>query len=144
MTADALRPREDRVAAALAQALGEAFPAEVLSVQPGPTLDPDAPPAPPKVPVIVIDYSPEWTRTSTTSVKQNTVFAGLSFTFDTSFSLPDGSPPLKLSTKVWRGAELWKIKGEGMSREEFEKVVYDAMIDGAFDLLQKKLKDAFF
>lgn len=143
VTADALRPREDRVATALAQALAEAFPAEVLSVQAGPTLGADAP-LPPNVPVLLVEYSPEWTRTNTTSVKQNTVFAGLSFTFEASFVLPDGSPPLKVTHKIWRGAELWKIKGEGLSREDFEKLVYDAMIDGAFDSLLKKLKDAFF
>ena len=70
---------------------------------------------------------------------------GLAFTFESSFVLPDGSAPLKLTTKAWRGAELWKIKApDGTAREDYEKKVYDAMIDGAFDTLAKKLKDAFF
>jgi hypothetical protein len=143
VTADALRPREDRVAKGFAEALSGAFPAEVLAVQAGPTLGADAP-APTGVPVLLIEYSPEWTRSNTACTKPPTVFAGLSFTFESSFALPDASPPLKLSTRVWRGAELWKIKAGDLSREDFEKLVYDAMIDGAFDALEKKLKDAFF
>jgi hypothetical protein len=142
VTPDALRPREERVAASLAKALADAFPAEVLAVQAAPSLAPDAPA--PTVPAIVVEYSPEWSRANTVSMKPNTVFAGLAFTFETTFSLPDATPPLKVTTKAWRGAELWKIKAGDMPREDFEKLVYDAMIDGAFDTLDKKLNDAFF
>jgi hypothetical protein len=139
-----LRPREDRVAKDLADALASSFPADVLAVTAGATLAPDAQP-PANVPVLVVEYSPEWSKSNTASMKPPTVFAGLIFTFETTFTLPDGSPPLKLSTRAWRGAELWKIHApEGTSREDYEKMVYDAMIDGAFDYLDKKLKDAFF
>jgi hypothetical protein len=144
VTPDLLRPREDRVAKDLAQSLADAFPAEVLAVTTGPTLAPDAQP-PAGVPVLLVEYSPEWSKANTASTKPPTVFAGLAFTFETTFTLPDGSPPLKLTTRAWRGAELWKIHApDGTSREDFEKIVYDQMIDGAFDTLDKKLKDAFF
>jgi hypothetical protein len=142
VNADALRPREERVAQSLAKALADAFPAEVLSVTAGPPLAPDAPL--PGVPVIATDYSPEWSRANVACTRPPTVFAGLIFTFDTSFVLPDGTPPLKVTTKAWRGAELWKLKVGDLSREDYEKLVYDSMIDGAFDTLDKKLNDAFF
>jgi hypothetical protein len=144
VTPDLLHSREDRVAKDLAQALSDAFPAEVLAFQSGPTLAPDAQP-PNSEPVVLIEYSPEWSRANTACMKPNTVFAGLAFTFETTATLPDGTPPLKLTTKAWRAAELWKIHApDGTSREDFEKLVYDSMVDGAFDTLDKKLKDAFF
>jgi hypothetical protein len=46
--------------------------------------------------------------------------------------------------KSWRGAELWKQKDDGMSREDFQQKVYDGMFDGAFDQLDKKLADTLF
>jgi hypothetical protein len=144
VTPDQLHPREDRIAADVAQALSAAFPADVLKVKAGPTLASDAQP-PAGVPALVVEYAPEWSRLNTLSTRPPTVFAGLNFTFDSTFTLPDGSPPLKFSTRAWRGAELWKIHGTAdMTREDYEKTVYDQMIDGAFDYLGKKLKDAFF
>jgi hypothetical protein len=144
VTPDQLHPREARVSKDLAEALAAAFPAEVLAVTAGATLAPDAQP-PAGVPVLLVEYSPEWSKANTASTRPPTVFAGLAFTFESSFTLPDGSAPLKLTTKAWRGAELWKIHApDGTAREDYEKMVYDAMIDGAFDTLEKKLKDAFF
>jgi hypothetical protein len=92
----------------------------------------------------VIDYDPEYSRSNAVSVKPHTVFANLIFMFDTSFTLPDGSPPLKSSLRLWRGAETWRLKGDGLTREEYQQQVYDAMIDGAFDQLEKRILDAFF
>ncbi len=141
---DQLGPREERVGKDVAQAFGDAFPGEVLAMQAGPTLGGDAQP-PSNVPVLLVEYSPEWTRANTASTKPNTVFAGLAFTFESTFALPDGGAPYKMSTRAWRGAELWKVHfTDAMSREDFEKAVYDAMVDGAFTTLEKKLKDAFF
>jgi hypothetical protein len=142
VTPAALRPREERVEQSLAQACAAAFPSDVLSLQPGESLAPDAP-LPMKVPTLVVEYSPEWSHGNTASMKPNTVFAGFNFTFEGSFALPEGAP-LKVLVKAWRGAEPWKFKGDVMSREDFEQKVYDAMIDGAFDQLSKKLSDMFF
>jgi hypothetical protein len=142
VSADAMRPREERVAQSLAKALADAFPAEVLSVTAGPPLAPDAPL--PGVPAIVVDYTSEWSRANVACTRPPTVFAGLIFTFDSSFNLPDGTPPVKVTTRAWRGPELWKVKPGDLSREDYEKLVYDSMIDGAFDALDKKLNDAFF
>ena len=143
LTADALHPREQRVAQALADRFATAFPADILGLHPAPPLDADAP-APTKVPTLTIDYAPEWSRGNTLSQKPPTVFAGFIFAFDGVFSLPEGAP-LKTYAKSWRGAELWKMKGgDTMTREDFEQKVYDAMIDGSFDQLGKKLADVFF
>jgi len=64
--------------------------------------------------------------------------------FDASFVLPEGGPSVDVKVKSWRGAELWKMKDENISREDFEQKVYDLMFDGAFDQLDKKIQDTFF
>jgi hypothetical protein len=139
---DALRPREERVAQSVVRRFEAAFPSDVLALHPGAPLDPDAP-VPTATPTLAIEYTPEWSRGATASMKPNTVFAGVIFSFDAAFTLPEGAP-LKTSAKVWRGAELWKLKSADLSREDFQQKVYDAMIDGAFDQLDKKLGDVFF
>jgi hypothetical protein len=138
----ALRPREERVENAIAAGFAAAFPSEILTVRAGAALEPDASP-PAETPTLVVEYSPEWSHGNTASGKPNTVFAGLIFTFDAGFALPEGAP-WKVTVKAWRGAEAWKVKGENLAREDFEQKVYDAMIDGAFDQLQKKVLDVFF
>jgi hypothetical protein len=142
VTSDAMRQREQRVAQSLVEGFASAFPADVLLARAGDRIAPDAP-MPGSPPMLVIEYTPEWSRANTTSLRQNTVFAGLAFVFDTSFGLPEGAP-LKVSVKSWRGAELWKIKSEGLSREDYQQKVYDAMFDGAFDQLGKKLTEMLF
>jgi hypothetical protein len=146
VTVDAMRPREQRVAEALAQGFATAFPADVLLVHPGDPLDPDAP-IPTGQPTLVVEYTTDWSKANSLSEHPPTVLAGLVLSFDSSFVLPaaqDGSgggAPLKVSTRAWRGAEIWRIKGAQMTREDYEQKVYDATFDTAFDLLQKKLTD---
>lgn len=138
VTPDALAQREQRVANDIVQGFASEFPADVLSMKAADRLAPDAA-MPTKVPTLVISYSPEWSRNNTLSLRPPTVFAGINFTFDGQFVLPDGAP-LAVKARAWRGPELWKIKDKtSMSREDFETQVYDSMIDGAFDQLDKKL-----
>jgi hypothetical protein len=139
----AMRPREKRVAEEVAARFAENFPGDILAVHPADDLAADAP-NPTTVPTLVVDYSTEFARATTVSAKPHTVFASLAFQFDSVFVLPDGSPPLKITSRVWRGAETWKLKGEGLTREEYQQQIYDAMIDGAFDQHEKRLLDAFF
>jgi hypothetical protein len=143
VTTNAMRPRERRVAQDIAQGFAANFPTDILAMRAGDPLAPDAP-APSAVPTLVVEYDPEWSRSNAVSVKPHTVFANLIFVFDTSFALPDGAPPLKSSMRLWRGAELWRLKSDGLTREEYQQQVYDTMIDGAFDQLEKRLLDTFF
>jgi len=139
VTVAAMRAREQRVAGDLVKGLAAEMPADVLALRPGDPLAADAP-MPKDVPVLVVEYAPEWSHVNTVSTKPPTVFAGINFTFDVSFVVPEGAP-LTIKTKSWRGAELWKLKGDGLERPEFEQQVYDSMFDGAFDQLSKKLQD---
>jgi hypothetical protein len=143
VTANAMRPREKRIAQDIVQAFATNFPTDIVAMRPGDPLAPDAA-LPTAVPTLVIDYDPEWGRSNAVSVKPHTVFANFIFMFDTNFGLPDGAAPLKSSLRLWRGAELWKLKGDGLTRQEYQQQVYDTMIDGAFDQLEKRLLDAFF
>ena len=142
VTTAAMRAREQRVAADIVQGFAGEIPADVLAVRAADPLAGDAP-NPTGVPTLVIDYAPEWSHVNTVSIKPNTVFGGFNFAFDATFVLPEGAP-LQLKVKAWRGAELWKMKDEGISREDFQQKVYDAMFDGAFDQLDKKLQDTLF
>jgi hypothetical protein len=143
LTSDAMKVREQRIALDVTQAFAADFPSDVVAVRVGDRLAADAP-MPNALPTLVVAYAPEWARSMATSVKLNTVFAGLSFTFEGSFVLPDGAP-LAIKTKAWRGPALWKMKPEeGQSRQDYEQKVYDAMIDGAFDQLNKKITTVLF
>jgi hypothetical protein len=140
---DALRTREQHVAQDVVRGFASEIPADVLAASAGAPLDGDAA-QPANTPTLVVDYSPEWS-TGSTSVcpKPLTVFAGLNFAFTATLSVPDGTP-LVLKTKAWKTPELWKIKPEDMSRMDYEQKVYDSMIDGAFDQLDKKLTGSLF
>ncbi|HEY8091840.1 MAG TPA: hypothetical protein VIF09_28455 [Polyangiaceae bacterium] len=140
VTRSALAAREQRIGADVVQGFAGEVPTDVLSMKVGQVLGPDDP-APRDAPTLLVDYSVEWSHVNTVSLKPNTVFAGFNFTFDASFLLPEGAP-WQTKVKSWRGAELWKQKDEGMTREDFQQKVYDAMFDGAFDQLGKKLTDA--
>jgi hypothetical protein len=143
LTSDAMRAREQRVAQDVAQRFAAAFPADILSVQPGDRLDADAP-MPSQVPTLVIAYSPGWSHSTVVSRKPSTVFAGVTFAFEGSFVLPEGAP-LPVKTTTWKTAELWRLKPEdGESRQDYEKRIYDAMIDESFDQLERKLESVFF
>jgi hypothetical protein len=140
VTVDAMRPREQRVGGALAQAVSDAFPADILAMRVGDPLDPDAP-VPTATPTLVVDYVADWARANSLSEHPPTVLAGILFTFDAAFALPEGAP-LKIPVKAWRAPELWRIKSAQMTREDYEQRVYDMTFDTAFDQLQKKLTDA--
>jgi hypothetical protein len=141
VTADALRPREERVSAALVEAFAGAFPADILAVRAGDPLEADAP-VPTALPTLVVDYEVDWARANSLSEHPLTIIAGLAFSFEPSFVLPQGAP-LKVPVRSWRGPELWRVKGgDTMAREDYEQKVYDSMFDSAFDQLQKKLTDA--
>jgi hypothetical protein len=142
VTTAAMRTREQRVASDVVQGFAGEIAPDVLAVRAGEPLAGDAA-NPTGLPTLVIDYSPEWSHVNTVSTKPSTVFAGFNFAFDASFVLPEGAP-LQMKVKAWRGAELWKMKDDGMSREDFEQKVYDSMFDGAFDQLDKKLQDTLF
>ncbi|HEV3191423.1 MAG TPA: hypothetical protein VGY54_13035 [Polyangiaceae bacterium] len=142
VTAPAFRPREQRVAEAIAQGFATAFPADVLSIRAAEPLAADAPP--PMTPTLLVVYNAEWARAIAACPKPDTVFAGFIFAYNAAFSVVDGKPPMKIAVKAWRGPEAWKVRSEDRTRQEFEQKVYDAMIDGAFDQLQRKLVDVLF
>ena len=137
---DAMRPREQRVGADLVKGFADAFPADVLALEVASPIDEGAPVPPATGPALLVDYVVEWSHVPAVSTKPPTVFEGMSFTYEVTFSLPEGAP-YQTKAKSLRNAEPWKQKPEGLSREDFQQKVYDGMIDGAFDHLEKKLTD---
>jgi hypothetical protein len=139
VTLDAMRPREQRVATAVAQAFSDAFPPDMLAMRAGDPLDPDAP-APSSPPTLVVDYTADWSRANSLIEHPPTVLAGIIFAFDSAFAVADVTP-LKIAARAWRPTEVWRIKGATMTREDYEQKAYDMTFDTAFDQLQKKLTD---
>src|SRR5580698_1951604 len=109
VTVDAPRPREQRVAAALVAGFAGEFPADMLLLRAGDPLDADAP-VPAALPTLVVDYVVDWSRANSLSEHPPTIIAGLLFSFEPAFVLPQGAP-LKVPVRSWRGPELWRIKG---------------------------------
>jgi hypothetical protein len=139
MTIDALRPREQRVAGAVVQAFNDAFPPDIVAMKAGDPLDPDAPP-PTDVPVLVVEYNVDWSGANNLIEHFPTVIASFIFGFDAIFTVPDAAP-LKFNARAWHAAEIWRIKVNGITREDYEQKAYDMTIDGGFDVVQKKLTD---
>jgi hypothetical protein len=141
----AMHAREQRVAADLVKSFADAFPADILAIKAGAPVDEGAPVPPAKEPTLLVDYVVEWSHVNNLSTKPASVFAGMNFTFDATFTLPAGEPagpPWEVKVKSFRGPEPWKVKGDTMTREEFQQKVYDGIIDGAFDHFEKKATDA--
>jgi len=140
VTADAMKPREQRVEDAIVAAFSPAFPSDILALHAGASLDADAP-LPADAPAVVVDYVIDWSRANTLQVKPLTVLAGFIFSFEGTFVVP-GATPLKFSTRTWRGPEPWKLAhASQMLRETFEQKIYDTILDGGFDQIEKKLSD---
>jgi hypothetical protein len=139
LTTAAMRSREAHVAADIVSGFAAEVSSDVAALRAGEPLAAEGP-DPTNAAVLVIEYAPEWSHLGTVSLRPNTIFAGFNFTFDVRFVLPDGAP-LTLKLKSWRGAELWKIKDEGLTREDFEQKVYDSMFDGAFELVGKRIQE---
>ncbi len=141
LTAAGMRAREQSVGQAVVDGFAAAFPADILAVQVGEPLAPDAAPPAGKL-ALVVDYTADWPGAMTASGKPHAIFAGIRFVFDGRFLLPEGAPML-LSLKSLRAPELWKTKG-AVTLEDFYRKVYDAMIDRAFDDWRKKLAEVLF
>jgi hypothetical protein len=141
VVADAMHPREQRVGADLVKGFSDAFPSDILLLKQGAAIDEGAPVPAAKEPLLLVDYLVEWSHVNNFSTKPPSVFAGLNFTFDTTFTLPEGAP-YEVKVKSFRGPEPWKVRGDDYSREDFQQKVYDGMIDGAFDHFEKKATDA--
>jgi hypothetical protein len=139
VTTEAMRSREQRITADLVSGFAGEVPSDVVALRAGEPLPAEGA-DPTNAAVLVVEYSPEWSHLGTVSLRPNTIFAGFNFTYDVRFVLPEGAP-LTFKLKSWRGAELWKIKDEGITREDFEQKVYDSMFDGAFELLGKRLEE---
>jgi hypothetical protein len=142
LTAEAMRSREDRVTQAVADAFAAAFPPDVLAMHAGEELAADAP-NPTKPATLVLEYAVESSNALTASMKPRTILTGVRFDFTARLALLEKAP-WQTSLKSLRAPELWKIKANGMTLEDFHRKAYDGIIDGAFNEWQKKVLDAFF
>jgi hypothetical protein len=142
LTDEAMKLREQRLAAHIERAVARHVPPDVLSARPGKRIAAGAPA--PALPTLVIAYTPSWAFTTTACARPDTVFPGLSVPFEVTLLIP-GGPPLAIHEQVWRIPEPWRVTLEpGESREHYEQRVYDRMIDGAFEELEQSLPSALF
>lgn len=138
-----MKPREEELGAAIVARFNQAFPKDVLEMSLGEAVaDPDAPLPPVTVPTWFIDYVAEWDGGLKTSDRPRGVFAGVGYSLDASFRIPDdAAKPLRFKPGIiWRGPKL-----DGMENvDKAEEKIYADMAIGAFEQFGKKLLGTLF
>jgi hypothetical protein len=138
-----MKPREDELGATIVARFNQAFPKDILQMSVGEAIaDPETPLPPVTVPTWFIDYIAEWDGGLKTSDKPRGVFAGVGYSLDASFRMPDDSvKPLRYKPGIiWRGPKL-----EGLEDvDKPEEKIYADMAIGAFEQYGKKLLGTMF
>jgi hypothetical protein len=138
MDAQHMKPREEDLAKAVLARFGDAFPADVLTMEVGePVADPDAPLPPVTVPTWFVEYEPEWDGGLRTSDRPRGVFVGVGYMFIGTFKIPDdaGKPLLFKPNVIWRAPRLDGLDPDAHPEER----LYADMTQGAFEQFGKKL-----
>ncbi len=124
-------PREAVAAAALASAIAEHFPRDLLDAKAAPTLD-DAADTKPKVPTLLVSYRTEMSG-AFTSKKPRFAVSGIGIFTKVSFEIPGDNEPLTFKFSIWRAPDLKTVTDTTTPPE-----LYEAMAAEAFKRFDKK------
>ena len=130
-------PREEVAASALAAALAEHFPQDLLDAKTAPTLD-DAADTKPKVPTLLVSYRSEMSG-AFTSKKPRFAVSGIGIFCKVSFEIPGDSEPLTFKFSIWRAPDLKSVTDTTTPRE-----LYESMAAEAFKRFNKKYLATLF
>ncbi len=130
-------PREQVAAGALAAALTEHFPQDLLDAKTAPTLD-DAADTKPKVPTLLVSYRTEMSG-AFTSRKPRFAVSGVGVFCKVSFEIPGDSEPLTFKFSIWRAPDLKSVTDTTTPAE-----LYEAMAAEAFKRFDKKYLATLF
>jgi hypothetical protein len=118
-------PREAAAGAALIAVLGNRFPRDLLSPEPGPALAADADPKP-TVPTLLITYHSEMSG-AFISKKPRLALSGIGVIGKATFEIPDDPEPLVFKLSVWRAPDLKTISAETTPADLYETMADEAM-----------------
>jgi len=130
-------PREQVAATALATALGEHFPHDLLDAKVAPTLD-DTADTKPKVPTLLVSYRSEMSG-AFTSKKPRFAVSGVGIFCKVSFEIPGDSEPLTFKFSIWRAPDLKSVTDTTTPAE-----LYESMAAEAFKRFNKKYLATLF
>jgi hypothetical protein len=131
--------RERELANALLAQFRRAFPADALSLEPGPLLE-EASEELPKVtaPTLLVSHRTEMSG-AYLSVRPRAVYTGIGVLFRVSLQLPDDDKPVVHKSSSWQSPALREIRN-GASFE----TIYEDMASKAFAKLPKRFLDELF
>jgi hypothetical protein len=118
-------PREAAAGAALIAVLGNRFPRDLLSPEPGPALPAEADPKP-TVPTLLITYHTEMSG-AFISKKPRLALSGIGVIGKATFEIPDDPEPLVFKLTVWRAPDLKTISAETTPADLYETMADEAM-----------------
>jgi hypothetical protein len=130
-------PREQVAAAALASAVSEHFPSDMLAAKAAPTLD-DTADVKLKVPTLLIVYRTEMSG-AFTSKKPRFAVSGIGIFCKVSLEIPGDSEPLTFKFSLWRAPDLKTVTDTTTPPE-----LYEAMAAEAFKRFDKKYLATLF
>ena len=129
--ADHAAPREAAAANAIASAIAEHFPADLVDPKAEATLDESAD-LKPAVPTLLITYHTEMSG-AFNSKKPRFAVSGIGILCKASFEIPGDSEPLPFKVSIWRAPDLKSIADTATPGD-----VYEAMAQDAFKRFDKK------
>jgi hypothetical protein len=130
-------PREELAASALANAIGEHFPSDLVAAKPAPTLE-DSADVKPTVPTLLVTYHTEMSG-AFTSRRPRFAVSGIGFLCKVSFEIPGDSEPLTFKFSVWRAPDLKSVTDTTAPPE-----LYEVMATEAFKRFTKKYATTLF
>jgi hypothetical protein len=130
-------PRELFAAGALASALGEHFPRDLVAPRTAPTLD-DAADTKPSVPTLLVSYRTEMSGVFT-SKKPRFAVSGIGIWCKVSFEIPGDSEAQTFKFSIWRAPDLNSLTDSSTPAE-----LYEAMATEAFKRFTKKYLATLF
>lgn len=136
--ADHAAPREAAAANAIAGAIAEHFPADLVEPKAETTLDENADTAKATVPRLLITYHTEMSG-AFNSKKPRFAVSGIGILCKASFEIPGDNEPLPFKTTIWRAPDL-KAMGDTATPGD----VYEAMAEDAFKRFDKKYLGTLF
>jgi hypothetical protein len=130
-------PREQVAANALASAIGEHFPSDLVAPKAAPTLE-DSADQKLTVPTLLVTYHTEMSG-AFTSRKPRFAVSGIGFLCKVSFEIPGDTEPLTFKFSVWRAPDLKSVTDTTAPPE-----LYEAMATEAFKRFTKKYLATLF
>ncbi|HEV8550792.1 MAG TPA: hypothetical protein VGQ57_17220 [Polyangiaceae bacterium] len=124
---------EQRAGNDIANALGKAFPSDLVHFELGPSVDPKAPPPRFTEPTVFVTYRLEISN-PLSSKKPRGIYSTVGLVANASFSIPDKEPPAELKYTAWHAPDIRRLEAGDLLPEN----VYTELIAKAWSRFTTK------